>query len=455
VNVIARETDVWFSYLGTTGGSGGVSRLRDGTWSHFSGAARDLTSGYEDGAFFFTHPRGVYIVARDPAQAARLVALPEPTRVVSLVAGPQGDLWAGSATRIFHHEPDGIPPDTVIVDGETDVPHGRDLTLQVRGVERFKSRSVPRNFNVAVQVDDRPWGEFEPLLDGTVTLGDLTTGDHVVRVRVQDEGLDIDPTPATWPFRLKAVPLQDRSWFRPLAAGVLLTVLLLAALSIFTRQREIAQRRKKHQLEHEILQISEREQRRIGRDLHDGLGQRLTSISFQCKALHGMLERGDTPSPQRAREIGAAVRTAIAETRGLAHALYPAEIDSGSLEIALGNLVTSVDRTFDGKCDYHHQWSPAGLRRDDSLNVYRLVQEALVNAIRHAGAETLRVESRRDSGQWVVEVRDDGRGFDTADTSGTGLGLQIMRYRANLIGGTLEVTSKPGAGTTIRCALRI
>ena len=74
---------------------------------------------------------------------------------------------------------------------------------------------------------------------------------------------------------------------------------------------------------------------------------------------------------------------------------------------------------------------------------------------RHAGATLIEVESRRINGTWVVEVRDDGRGFDAQKPSSSGLGLQIMRYRANLIGGWLDVVSQPGNGTTIRCTMRV
>jgi two-component system CheB/CheR fusion protein len=224
--------------------------------------------------------------------------------------------------------------------------------------------------------------------------------------------------------------------------------LVLAILSVVARRREHAQRMRKHELEREILHISEREQRRIGQDLHDGLGQRLTSISFQCKALSRLL---DSPASERAAEIGTEVRTAISETRALAHALYPAEIDREDLDTALGYLVDSIDRTFEGTCEYRHEWMPDDLDREDALNVYRLVQEALANAVRHAAAATLHVESRRDGTAWVVEVRDDGRGFHPAHPAGRGLGLQIMRYRAELIGGALSVSSRIGSGTTVRC----
>ena len=453
-NVMTRGQEVWFAYIGTTGGRGGVSRFAGDSWQHFSSAAQELTSSDGGNLLFFGDPRGINIVSGDALAPPRLLTLPEPSRVRTLVAGPQGDFWLGSANHTFHYRPDGIPPDTLIVHGERAIVESEDLVLRVRGVERFVARAGARPFDVAVRLDNQPWTDFEPLLNGTVTFQDLAVGEHVAHARVRDQGLDIDPTPAILRFRVYPIPLQERAWFQLLALGVFLTVLFLAVLSIVSRQREIGQRRRRRELERELLQISEREQRRIGRDLHDSLGQRLTGISFQCEALRGMILRGADSSPQQADEIGASVREAISETRALAHALYPPEIDSGNLDIALRRLVETTDRGFEGSCAFHHHWSPASLSRKSALNIYRLVQEALSNAVRHAGAANVDVESRRADGMWIVEVRDDGRGFDAQKPPSPGLGLQIMRYRANLIGGRLGVQSRPGEGTTVRCSVR-
>ena len=244
------------------------------------------------------------------------------------------------------------------------------------------------------------------------------------------------------------------AWFLPLTVGTVLTVLLLAGLSVVARRRELRQRRRQQELQHEILGISERERRRIGSDLHDSLGQRLTSISFQCEALRAIVERGDGFEPEQVREIGTAVAETISEAKVLAQALYPTEIARGDLEGALGNLVTSVVKRFDGSCTYRYRWAPVGLSREDALNVYRIVQEALANAIRHAGAQKVGVKLRRESGEWVIEVRDDGRGFNPRATF-SGLGQQIMQYRADRIGGKLTVDSRVGAGTTVRCVVPV
>ena len=163
---------------------------------------------------------------------------------------------------------------------------------------------------------------------------------------------------------------------------------------------------------------------------------------------------GSDVAPERAKEIGAAVCQAIAETKALAQDLYPAEISRRDLAGALDNLVHSASQGFEGTSTYHHRWSPADLDLEDSLNVYRLVQEALGNALRHAAAKTVRVELRREGKKWIIEVRDDGRGFDPK-LGAEGLGLQIMRYRADLIRGKLIVDSRPGGGTTIRCEVPV
>ena len=118
------------------------------------------------------------------------------------------------------------------------------------------------------------------------------------------------------------------------------------------------------------------------------------------------------------------------------------------------DLMTSAAKGFAGRCTYRHHGSSEGPSREQALNLYRTVQEALSNAMRHAGAETIDVELRSDGRKWVVEVRDDGRGFDTERPSG-GMGMQIMRYRADLIGGELVVDSRLGEGTTVRCEVEV
>jgi len=451
VDVVELGDEVWFSYEGTTGGTGGLTRLRDGNWTHFPIVSQFFGSREADDTLFFTHSAGVSIVVPGSAGMPTQVALPEPAWITSIVPGPRGDLWLGSSEKVFHYQPDGTPPQTVIVRGNESVRHDENVVLQVRGVERFGSSVRKAAFNVAVRLDDRPWDEFLPLSDGRVTVREADAGDHVVHVRVKDQGGDIDPTPAQWHFRVLPVPLQERGWFVPVVAAVFLTVLTLAGTSIVASRREMRQRRRQQKLEHEILGIAERERRRIGRDLHDVLGQRLTGISFQCHVLRAMVASGDASSVERVEEIESAIRETILETRTLAYAFYPAEVDRGDLKTALGNLVTSAVKGFGGKCNYRHHGGPGELGREQALNLYRLVQEALNNAMRHSGAETIDVELRQDDGAWIVEVRDDGCGFDSGRTAG-GMGLRIMRYRADLIGGELVIDSRPGEGTTIRCA---
>jgi ligand-binding sensor domain-containing protein/two-component sensor histidine kinase len=453
-SAVELRDEIWFSYMGITGGSGGVTRLHDGTWSHTSIATPYITRGDAADKIVFAHSGGVSTVTYGSADAPQLLAVPEAIRFTAVVPGPDDDLWFGTDEAALHYHPDGIPPETVIVHGGDEVRDNEDLVLQVRGVERFKPSSRSAHFNVAVQLDDRPWGEFRPLSDGRVAIGAAATGDHVVRVRVQDQGGDIDPTPAEWHFRTHPVPLQDRGWFLPALGAVVLTFLILAGGIIITSRREMRQRRMKQELEHEILGISEREQRRIGRDLHDGLGQRLTAISFQCHGLRKSLSHDAPSSSERLKEIEGAVRDTIADTRVLAHALYPADLDREDLETVIGNLVSAADRGFDGTCTYHHRWTPNGLSRTDKLNVYRIVQEALSNAMRHADANTIDVELSGDDGHWFVEVRDNGRGFDAEHASG-GVGLRIMRYRADQLGGSLVIDSRPARGATVRCEVRI
>jgi signal transduction histidine kinase len=213
------------------------------------------------------------------------------------------------------------------------------------------------------------------------------------------------------------------------------------------REREAEQRR----LECEILEISESERRRIGQDLHDSLGQRLTAASMTMNALVTAL-KADAPSlAARGEDIGQQLRDAIAETRSLSHGLTPVALVDDGLMVALGALAESssshgtVRCVFD--CAEPVQVTHAGM----AGHLYRIAQEAVNNSLKHASPSEIRIGLEYRDGALVLEVDDDGEGFDEAGAPASGIGLQVMRYRAHLIGGVLEFGSAPAGGTRISC----
>jgi two-component system, NarL family, sensor histidine kinase UhpB len=197
------------------------------------------------------------------------------------------------------------------------------------------------------------------------------------------------------------------------------------------------------------LAAQEGERRRIARELHDEVGQVLTAVVLQLDRVHRTAAPAERDDVEEARE---AVRASLEEVRDLARRLRPEALDDLGLRSALAALTNEVGRRAGLEVRRELGTELPALSADEELVVYRVVQEALTNTVRHGGARRAWVELRERDGVVEAVVRDDGRGFDMA-AAAAGSGLRGMRERAVLIGAGLDVASAPGAGTTVRLRL--
>ena len=206
-------------------------------------------------------------------------------------------------------------------------------------------------------------------------------------------------------------------------------------------------------LEREILEISNREQRRIGSDLHDGLGQELTGIALMLRGLTSALERGSGLAVADLEEVVALVNGAIDTTRTLARGLSPVALEGGGLVYALRALTAHAREMYGIDIRFRSRVSPrVTLDAAATGHLYRIAQESLTNTARHARAKLVTVQFTVRGRRVTLAVTDDGRGI--AGVASAGMGLKIMRYRAHMLGG--ELTIEPaagGAGTRIACTL--
>ncbi len=224
-----------------------------------------------------------------------------------------------------------------------------------------------------------------------------------------------------------------------------------ATMGARLREREAEQTR----LEREILETSESERRRIGHDLHDGLGQRLTAASMTTNALIAALKADAPALAVRGEDIGRQLRDAIAETRSLSHGLAPVALVDDGLMAALGALAESTSRggAVRGVFD-----CPEPVRVADATlagQLYRIAQEAVNNSLKHAAPSEIRIGLECRDGALRLEVDDDGEGFDESAQPAGGIGLRVMRYRAELIGGVLAFGSAPAGGARISCDVKL
>jgi PAS domain S-box-containing protein len=217
------------------------------------------------------------------------------------------------------------------------------------------------------------------------------------------------------------------------------------------RERDVSERK---QLEKEILEISANERRRVGHELHDGLGQFLAGIAFKTKALEHVLAAEKSTHASDAGNLVALISTAISQARNLARGLDPIEVETIGLTAALQNLCAETRKMFDLECELVCVDTGLELQPQTSLALYRIVQEAIHNATTHGGAANIRVELEPKNEHLILTVEDDGAGFEQrAVTSASGMGLRVMRYRAHSIGGEVKVVSRPGDGAQIICSV--
>ncbi len=205
-------------------------------------------------------------------------------------------------------------------------------------------------------------------------------------------------------------------------------------------------------LEKEVLDIAEREQSRFGHDLHDGLGQHLTGVQFMAQVLHQRLEDEGRPEAVEAGEIAKLIREGITQTRDLARGLSPVVLQSKSLQDALRDLTESISRRGQARCTADLDEDIAITNSEAAIQLYRIAQEAVNNALKHGGATDIVVVLRHDSTRIELMVSDNGQGFPADFQPGQGMGLRVMNYRAGLIGGSLEILQRDGQ-TQVSCTV--
>jgi PAS domain S-box-containing protein len=208
-------------------------------------------------------------------------------------------------------------------------------------------------------------------------------------------------------------------------------------------------------LEREIIRISEREQRRIGQDLHDGVCQELAAIAFMTRALATRISRSGTPETERIIHVAHLLNDSISRTRDIARGLHPVEMDADGLTVALKELAERTDQRI--ACSFQCKERILMPESDVALNLYRIAQEAVTNAVKHSHAKTITISLEREGPAVRLSISDDGHGIH-AHTNGHrqnlgGMGLHIMRYRARTMSATLQVAEGRPHGTEVICIL--
>jgi signal transduction histidine kinase len=249
-------------------------------------------------------------------------------------------------------------------------------------------------------------------------------------------------------------------WNMTIRIAIFLLVVILAAgrkeLESLVRQRTQKlkeEMRENARLEKELLAATEREQERIGHDLHDSLGQHLTATALAGKILSKKLAAKTLPEKEAADHVVRMVEDGIEMTRKLARSLHPVELAGESFVTSLEELAANITIAFNVSCKFDCP-QPVPLNDPASnIHIYRIAQEAISNAIRHGHAKNILVRLERTNKIASLTITDDGTGLVETGRAPKGMGLRIMNYRANMIGGTFNIERRPAGGTRVNCTL--
>jgi len=218
--------------------------------------------------------------------------------------------------------------------------------------------------------------------------------------------------------------------------------------AITTTERDITERRF---LEKEILEIVERERSLISQELHDSMGQALTGIAVKCKGLALELKGKSPEGMKDALIISKLANKAIAQTRDLVRMLYPVDIETGGLVSALKTLASNLEKTMRVTCRFQCGKSVSVKNLVEAKQIYRIVQEAITNAIKHGKAKNITIKLHFTKRGTVLSIENNGLDFPKLSPRSKGLGLKIMKYRTDLIGGSLDIRKGDKGGTVVTC----
>jgi signal transduction histidine kinase len=215
-------------------------------------------------------------------------------------------------------------------------------------------------------------------------------------------------------------------------------------------------RAERERLQRELLEISEREQRRIAQDLHDGLCQELLGVGFLADALQRRLGQRKDAETAAAGRIAEAVRASAIDARALSHGVLPVDSAPRALMKALEKYAGLAGRMFGIACRFVCPQPVLVREQSTATHLYRIAQEAVCNAIKHGGGTRVTIHLRRAGrGHLSLSIRDNGGGMGCGAPGKKGMGLQIMRYRASMCGGTLEIRKVLPHGALVTCRLPV
>lgn len=214
-------------------------------------------------------------------------------------------------------------------------------------------------------------------------------------------------------------------------------------------EREMLQRER---LEREVARVGDEERRRLGHDIHDGVCQQITGALLRCEAMVRRLDRTETVPAEELAALSSLLEEAIDEAHAVAQGLCPLEPKPEAFAAAIRTLAKRIEKTSGTACPFTVSGDVNVLDPATAQHLYRIAQEALSNAARHAHASRIGVDLHGDESRLLLKIEDNGKGI-CEPMLATGMGLRTMALRAQLLKGELTVTPAPAGGTRVLCCV--
>jgi len=257
---------------------------------------------------------------------------------------------------------------------------------------------------------------------------------------------------------LDGISMRGLDGFAWTAMNRLCGMFFAAGCGISLRKLRVEMRQRLETLEHanelerDLVRAGEQEQMRLGQDLHDGVCQTLAALNCAVECLRLDLETDVSPRVKITTEIQKSLSEATLEVRNLARGIYPSWKEGETMVSAVRSLVVRLNTLCRGRIEFRNSGDVLPLESETAIHLYRITQEALQNAMRHANASRIFVEIVVDDERLTLTVGDDGCG-SAIQTRPDGIGWRTMKYRAKLVGAEISIASPKEGGTLVRCSL--